>query len=165
VFFRKLTILLLVIRIFRVKTRFVFYIHMLIAVLTAYYTAITFAKIFVCVPADKFWKPKVPGRCISYHDVYISDCVVSLITDFVILFAPLPVIWSLQMDLKHKLGSSFALAVGSMYVSLLVNSNCVMRYTYDYRACVASILRLEVSIKAKQDPDKTVVFLPILLYR
>jgi hypothetical protein len=138
---------------------------MLIAVLAAYYTAITFAKIFVCVPAEKFWKPTVPGRCISYHDVYVSDCVVSLITDFVILFAPFPVIWSLQMDLKSKLGSTFALAVGSMYVSFLVSADCVMLYTYDYRACVASILRLEVSIRTKKDEDKTFVFLPILLYR
>ncbi|KAF2681131.1 hypothetical protein K458DRAFT_310450 [Lentithecium fluviatile CBS 122367] len=141
----KLAILQLLIRIFNIKKRFVFSVRMLIGVLALYYIAITLVKIFICKPVEKFWNHKTPGKCLNTNTVFISDCVVSLVTDFVILVSPLPVIWNLQMDLRRKLGSSVALAVGAI-------------------ACVASILRLEASVRTMDDIDKSYVFGPILLY-
>jgi hypothetical protein len=110
---------LLLKRVFRIKKNFVLAMQVLIYVLALYYVAITFVKIFICKPVQKFWNPKVPGTCLNSNTIFISDCIVSLITDFVILISPLPVIWGLQMDLKRKLGSSVALVVGAVYEFLL----------------------------------------------
>jgi hypothetical protein len=101
-------------RIFHIKKRFVASIHGLVLVLALYYIAITLVKIFICKPVEKFWNPKISGRCLNTNVIFVSDCVISLITDVVILVSPLPVIWGLQMDLKHKLGSSVVLVVGAV---------------------------------------------------
>lgn len=102
-------------RIFSIKKRFVVAIKILIGVLTVYYIAITLLKVFICKPIEKFWNHDAPGSCLNINTVFISDCVISLVTDLVILVSPLPVIWGLQMDLRRKLGSSVGLVVGSMY--------------------------------------------------
>jgi hypothetical protein len=102
-------------RIFSIKKRFVVSVKVLIGLLVTYYLAITLAKVFICKPVAKFWNHALPGTCLNMNAIFISDCIVSLITDVVILISPLPIIWSLKMDLKHKLGSSVALVVGSMY--------------------------------------------------
>ncbi|KAF2870609.1 hypothetical protein BDV95DRAFT_574227 [Massariosphaeria phaeospora] len=144
-FITKLAILLLLMRIFSIKKTFVVSVKILIGVLALYYIAITLVKIFICKPVEKFWNHTVPGTCLNTNTIFISDCIIALITDFVILATPLPVIWGLQMDVKKKLGSSFALVVGAI-------------------ACVASILRLDASIKTMDDLDKSYIFEPILLY-
>jgi hypothetical protein len=113
-FLTKLAILLLVMRVFHIKKTFVTSAKILISILTLYYVAITLVKIFICSPVEKFWNHAAPGTCLNSNIIFISDCVVALITDFIILVAPMPVIWSLQMNIKQKLGSSFALAVGAM---------------------------------------------------
>jgi hypothetical protein len=113
-FVTKLAILLLLIRVFNIKRGFVVGLKIIIAVLTLYYIAITIVKIFICNPVEKFWNHAHPGTCLNSNVIFISDCIVALITDCVILVAPMPVIWALQMNFKKKLGSSFALAVGSM---------------------------------------------------
>ncbi|KAF2002185.1 hypothetical protein P154DRAFT_385060, partial [Amniculicola lignicola CBS 123094] len=145
IFLAKLAILLLLTRIFRVKKPFVYSVQILITVLSFYYIAITLVKIFICKPIEKFWNQKLPGTCLNTNTIFVSDCIISLVTDSIILVSPLPVIWGLQMDLKQKLGSSVALVVGAL-------------------ACIASILRLEASIRTMDNPDKSFIFEPIVLY-
>jgi hypothetical protein len=161
----KLAILILLKRIFSIKKRFVISVQILVAILSTYYIAITLVKIFICKPVEKFWNRNVPGSCLNTNVIFVSDCMVSLITDFIILVAPLPVIWGLQMDLKRKLGSSLALVVGAMYVKPPNILNIFVEHINSCRACVASILRLEASIRTMDDPDKSYIFEPILLYR
>ncbi|KAF2704081.1 hypothetical protein K504DRAFT_495265 [Pleomassaria siparia CBS 279.74] len=144
-FVTKLAILLLFIRVFHIKKRFVVVVKIIMGILTLYYIAITAVKIFICNPVEKFWNHPIPGTCLNSNLIFISDCIVALITDCVILVAPMPVIWTLQMNTKQKLGSSFALAVGAI-------------------ACVASIVRLKDSVETKDNLDKSYIFEPILLY-
>ncbi|KAF2011828.1 hypothetical protein BU24DRAFT_425657 [Aaosphaeria arxii CBS 175.79] len=145
IFTTKLAILLLLIRIFRIKKRFVLFVSVFSAVLGLYYIATTLVVTFICNPVPKFWDQKRPGKCLNTNVIFICNCVVSLVTDVMILVLPLPVIWSLNMTLKQKIGSSFALAVGAV-------------------ACVMGVLRLEVSVRTMDDYDKSYVFEPILLY-
>jgi len=114
IFLAKLAILLLLIRIFSIKRRFVLAVKVLVSFLALYYIAITLVKVFICKPVEKFWIPATPGSCLHTKAIFIFDCVMSLITDCVILFSPLPAIWGLQMGFKRKLGTSVALAIGAV---------------------------------------------------
>lgn len=141
----KVAILMLLTRIFSIKRAFVRSIHMLIAVLAVYYIVITFIKIFMCNPIAKFWKPRLPGKCLNTNLLFIADCIIAIITDLVVLCVPLPIIWRLKMNTMSKIGSSIALIAGGF-------------------ACIASILRLEVTLKSVHDHDKPHAFFPILLW-
>ncbi len=116
IFSTKLAILLLFVRIFEVERRFVKITKVLIWILSAYYFAITAAKIFICWPIPKFWNPRLPGRCLNSNTIFISDCIISIVTDCLILCAPLAIIWKLQMSVKQKVGSSLILVAGGLYV-------------------------------------------------
>lgn len=117
IFATKLAILLLFVRIFDVQRRLIKIIKRLIWILFAYYFAITITKIFICWPIAKFWNPYLPGKCLNSNTIFISDCIIAIITDCVVLCTPIPLIWNLHMGVMQKVGSSVALVAGGLYVS------------------------------------------------
>lgn len=114
IFAVKLAILLMFIRIFNVKQTFTRFVKVFIAVLSLYYTAITITKINICHPIAKFWNPSITGSCLNANAIFISDCIIGIITDCIVLGTPLPIIWRLQMSLRHKARSSVAIVVGGV---------------------------------------------------
>ncbi|PVI00619.1 hypothetical protein DM02DRAFT_526568, partial [Periconia macrospinosa] len=98
------------------KKHFVASLKVLVGFSSIYYIIITLLKIFICTPIPKIWVHNLPGKCLNSNAIFIADCVIFLVTDFVILSLPLPVIWGLQMPVRHKINSSFALVIGAMHV-------------------------------------------------
>lgn len=101
-------------RIFHIKKRFVLAVKVFIWASALYYIAITLVKIFICTPVQKFWNHKLAGKCLNTNTIFISDCVIALLTDLMVLCTPMPVIWGLQVDTKKKLGITFSLVVGAV---------------------------------------------------
>ena len=62
----------------------------------------TFVAIFRCVPFRANWDPFVEARCVSFKAVAYSQGVQSILTDLILLCAPMPLIWGLQMPLAKK---------------------------------------------------------------
>ena len=77
-----------------------------------FYIALFFRSVFLCDPLQKAFNPALPGHC-SKKDVtpYLSG-VFNTISDFYILFIPLPFIWGLKMKAGRKLRLMAVFSVG-----------------------------------------------------
>ncbi|KAF2643129.1 hypothetical protein P280DRAFT_515568 [Massarina eburnea CBS 473.64] len=115
-FCTKLAILLLLIRIFAVKERFVLFARVLIGVCAAYYISITSIQIFLCRPISKAYNPKVLGKCLDSRKIFIANTAIAIVTDVAILASPMPIIWRLKMSFWSRVGSSAVLAAGGLGV-------------------------------------------------
>ncbi|KAH0604658.1 uncharacterized protein H6S33_006326 [Morchella sextelata] len=76
-------------------------------------TSIFFSNIFQCSPIRGGWDYTAPGRkCINTTPLYYFSGANNLITDLVLLFLPMPVIWKLRLPLRQKLGLVMVFSMG-----------------------------------------------------
>ncbi|CAI6336901.1 unnamed protein product [Periconia digitata] len=143
-FTTKLAILLLLMRIFSIERRFVQFSRALIGVCAAYYIAITLVQVFLCRPIAKAYDPRIPGRCLDSRSIFITNTAIAILSDLVILAAPVPVIWKLNMGLWRRIGSILALAAGGL-------------------ACIATIARLAVIVNGLTLKDRSKFGPPIVI--
>jgi len=61
------------------------------------------AGVFQCVPVDKAWNKGKKGHCYNLVDAWYSNAVFSIVTDFLILFLPMHMVYKLQRDKREKL--------------------------------------------------------------
>ncbi|MCJ1311217.1 hypothetical protein MMC25_004888 [Agyrium rufum] len=141
----KLSILLLLGRVFGSNDRFLLSTHLLSIALVIYYIIITFAKIFSCTPVQRLWVPTTPGTCLNNELIIYMDAIFAMVTDLAILVLPVPIIWSLQTKTSRKLIVTITFTVGGL-------------------ACVASILRLYANTVLNKHADKFQYSLPVLLW-
>lgn len=88
------------------------------AVVTSWALSAFFASIFNCYPIRMSWEPTIPGRCIDYGMVTLIIGIFNIFIDFIMLSAPMPLLWKLQMSTRRKILLSGAFTAGSMYVRL-----------------------------------------------
>lgn len=62
-----------------------------------------FIIVFECSPVHKAWDPLVPGHCINIINVGIASGYINIVTDFMILILPIPMVWSLQLAQRMKI--------------------------------------------------------------
>ena len=86
-----------------------------------------------CKPRRKLWIPKTPGVCHGYARGITSGAG-NVVTDFLILILPLPILLRLQMPLKKKLRTLSVFGVGLF-------------------ACIASVVRFVYSFNVTTDKD------------
>ncbi|KAM0128503.1 hypothetical protein ACHAO1_008968 [Botrytis cinerea] len=147
VFATKVAILLLLSRIFGVNNKIWWAIRVLIGFMALYYVPATAAKIFICWPVAHFWDPLTrKGTCLNENSIFLADCAMSIISDFTILFLPIPLIWGLKTGTMRKIGVSTVFGAGIL-------------------ACTASVLRLYETLHLGGTLDKTYSLVPILLWR
>ncbi|KAF2837801.1 hypothetical protein M501DRAFT_936634 [Patellaria atrata CBS 101060] len=144
-FATKAAILLMVKRVFGVNRILRISVNYGILLMALYYIAITIVKIFICSPIPKFWNPTIEGKCLDSDAIFITDCVVSIVSDLFILILPLPTIWKLKMRVSKRIGVSLVFVAGGL-------------------ACIASILRLVDTIRFEHNQDKTYGWLSVLLW-
>ncbi|KAG4028202.1 hypothetical protein MFRU_023g00390 [Monilinia fructicola] len=146
VFATKVSILLLLSRVFGVNMKILWAVRILICLMATYYIPATTAKIFICWPVAHFWDPlAVKGTCLNENYIFLADCAMSIISDFTILFLPIPLIWGLQTHRIRKIGISAIFGTGIL-------------------ACTASVLRLYETLHLGGTLDKTYSLVPILLW-
>ncbi|KAI1144247.1 hypothetical protein F5Y05DRAFT_364115 [Hypoxylon sp. FL0543] len=118
----KFSILFLYYRIFR-TARFRKALFVIGAIVTAWALQAFFLSIFNCYPIEIAWDHDIKGTCIDYGKVTLITGILNVIIDFILLAAPMPLLWKLQMPKRKKILLSCVFAAG-----------CV--------ACVVSIARL-----------------------
>ncbi|KAL8979450.1 MAG: hypothetical protein Q9177_006142, partial [Variospora cf. flavescens] len=105
----KLSLLLFLYRIFRVDRTFRILSWLLGAILTIWTTVSLLLCFFACKPIKASWVLSMQfeptTKCpIKPYDVQNIQGFCNIITDFALLFLPLPLVWKLRVSGKKKLG-------------------------------------------------------------
>ena len=168
IFFTKLSILLLFLRIFvpGAKNKTYYLIHLLIWLNLLFYIANVPIEIWPCIPRRKIWAPQTPGHCLDNEQVFVAGGSVNMVSDFAILILPIVSVSRLQMSWRKKVGVSAIFAAGFLYVLFLkLFYVSLIRLTLiSDSVCIASIMHLVTSIKAATDSDKTYYIFPVALW-
>ncbi|KAI0001228.1 hypothetical protein F4779DRAFT_604409 [Xylariaceae sp. FL0662B] len=78
--------------------------------------AVMFALIFRCNPVERSWDTRVPGSCVKAAIIPYISAVASPICDIYVMALPIPVIWSLKLNLKKKIKVFAVFSVGILAV-------------------------------------------------
>ncbi|KAI9840059.1 MAG: hypothetical protein M1819_000252 [Sarea resinae] len=110
--FTKCSILLLYLRIFPSR-RFRYTVYATMIFVVAYSISFVFLTIFQCTPIPRAYDKKIPGHCVDNMGQWYSYAVVNIVSDFWILFLPLPSISKLKLPLPQKIGLMGVFALGA----------------------------------------------------
>lgn len=114
IFFTKLSILLLTIRIFvpaqSTKTKIWYASWAVIWFNLLYCIALVLVVILQCVN-----KKEIPGKtCIDTYSLLVTASIINVLSDLMMLAIPLVAVWDLQMPMRRKIGISVVFAVGML---------------------------------------------------
>jgi hypothetical protein len=82
-----------------------------------YYIAVVTVSGISCFPHEKIWNPSLRGKCFNTKAFFITNAVLNLTSDIIILALPQKIIWELKMSRQKKIGVSLVFAVGIVYGS------------------------------------------------
>lgn len=69
-----------------------------------FYLVDTAFEIAMCSPRGKIWNPLMTtGHCYNSNASFQATGVFNVISDFVMLFLPMPALWKLQMPTRRKI--------------------------------------------------------------
>ncbi|KAF2234992.1 hypothetical protein EV356DRAFT_532274 [Viridothelium virens] len=96
-------------------------------VCTDLYISQIFHDIFICIPVQKDWDPRLSGHCLPSGVGGSVTGIFNVISDVYILVLPLPFLWKLQMKLGPKLKLMALFGVGAF-----VNAASITRLALTY---------------------------------
>ncbi|KAL2846405.1 hypothetical protein BJY01DRAFT_247311 [Aspergillus pseudoustus] len=101
--------------------RYVFYLRLSFAFITAVYVAQTLIIALQCIPLSTLWTRDPRGKCISTMVVNIVTATMTIICDSIILLLPINIIWTVRAKLARKIALAIVLCFG---VFAVVTSVC-----------------------------------------
>ena len=73
-----------------------------------------------CIPVQAVWNLNIKNaKCLNLANIAYASAAFNIATEVIILVLPMPVISSLNLGLKRKIGISALFAAGALYVSLM----------------------------------------------
>lgn len=139
-FFTKLTLLLIVTRVFRTYKKTVIATYAVIVFMIGYYAPVLVIKTLICRPIAGFWDPDLPADCFNQRAVFVADTAVSAVTDLAVLTIPIPVGVTLRMSWSKRLKVLAMLSAGGL-------------------ATAASIVRMILVVQLQKSNDEPVDFI------
>ncbi len=107
----RLSILLFYRGLFRFNQHFRRALYLLFFLIFAQAVAFFFVNIFQCRPIKAFWDRLTPRHtCITRTHFLLPQALCNVLADLFILTLPMPILWSLQIDVRKKI------AVGALFV-------------------------------------------------
>ncbi|KAE8352697.1 hypothetical protein BDV28DRAFT_157657 [Aspergillus coremiiformis] len=86
---------------------------------------LTFLFIFGCQPIAKAWDPAITeGQCVDRLTIMLTSSVLNVITDFLLIITPIPLIWKLNMRIWQKLGVTLMFFLGGMNAETILVVVC-----------------------------------------
>lgn len=85
------------------QRRFKLHLALMGTFITGWAIATSFGSIFQCVPIASRWNPSLPGRCLNYGKFALVIGIINIVTDFVILGLPMPLVWRIQTTTTNKI--------------------------------------------------------------
>ncbi|KAL2040179.1 hypothetical protein N7G274_007082 [Stereocaulon virgatum] len=140
----KFSILLFYLRIFA-RTTIRIPIAILGLIITAWAIAVVATTIFQCRPVQGFWDKSMNPTCaVNVYAYFIGKAIPNIITDWALLFLPIPYIWRLHQSRAQKVALCGVFGLGG-FISML------------------SIIRLAIMVtqllKSVSDKDVTWLFI------
>ncbi|EOD52923.1 Pex [Neofusicoccum parvum] len=132
----KMSILLQYSRIF-VGKRTLLAIRLTFVFIVLWTTQAVIVSILQCVPVDSFWNRLRGGstpKCISAKATYYANASLNILTDFIVIGLPLPVLNQLHVSSGQRLGLFFAFSIGGA-------------------GCIISLVRLHTVTEAIKNKD------------
>lgn len=77
-------------------------------------------KIVICNPIRSYWDHSIQGTCLNQPKIFLSDLSLAILTDLIILFVPIPLIWKLSMPISKKLKISVLLGAGGVATGVTI---------------------------------------------
>ncbi|KAF9891495.1 hypothetical protein FE257_003962 [Aspergillus nanangensis] len=153
ILFTKLTLLFLLLRIFHPHVEKAKYVYIFVVLVTAYYIAIFFVKIFICSPIQAYWQDwqadKWEDRCLNRPAVILADSGISVVTDVAILIFPIALTWSLNMPVTKKLGVISILGAGCIAVAFSLYRLVLVALDFETPQQVSLILKILLTDNAE----------------
>ncbi|KAH8746002.1 hypothetical protein F5883DRAFT_654234 [Diaporthe sp. PMI_573] len=116
----KVTLLLLIARVFSVRKSVSWAIHIFIIALFITYIPNQIAKTIICTPIRAFWDQSVKGKCLQQRKIFIADTTLAIVTDLVILILPVPLTWSLRSPMREKIKIMVLLGAGGVATAVSI---------------------------------------------
>ncbi|KAG4425460.1 hypothetical protein IFR04_001379 [Cadophora malorum] len=105
-----------------------------IALVAVYGLETVITAVITCIPVNAFWLGG--GSCIPKKFLWFFNAAFNILTDIIILVLPMPVLSSLRLPLKQKIGLMFVFALGGF-------------------VCLVSVLRLHSLYVVSTSDDMT----------
>ncbi|KAI9828360.1 MAG: hypothetical protein M1832_002788 [Thelocarpon impressellum] len=65
-----------------------------------------------CTPVAKLFDQSLPGTCSNTYTLFIVQAVLTVVTDFVVLIPPIPLVWRLNLSMSRRLTVLLPLCLG-----------------------------------------------------
>lgn len=131
----KISILLQYLRLFAVSSaRIACWIVLAATVIFGIWSV--FGNIFLCKPVAYWWNKSLDGHCLDERSVWLSNSIVNMATDIIIVLIPIPVVFRLCISLKQKLSLTLLFVLGGF-------------------GCITSGLRVRSVVVIAQSEDVT----------
>ncbi|QQK41040.1 integral membrane protein [Penicillium digitatum] len=138
----KVCLLWIMTRVFNHFQKCVRFIKIFMGLMLAYSIPAVIVKIRICSPIAKFWDQRIDGICLDQTSIILTDAVVSVFSDVIILLLPFPLTWTLQVSAKKRMRVMVILGAGGLAVT-------------------ASIVRLALIVMTGQSADVSRAFMRI----
>lgn len=110
----KFSILLLYGRLFGLYNKFRVALYVVGAITFCYSLVSILVIIFQCRPVNAAWNFNIKGECVNLVLGGIIVGSVNVAVDFVILFLPMPLVWSLDVQTKWKVQLACIFLLGGL---------------------------------------------------
>ena len=119
------------------------------AILVAWYIAITALAVFQCSPVKKQFDYRISGRCLSFYGTFIGVTAPNFFIDVILLLLPVPMLWNLKIKKTKKLALTANFLLGYWSVTDLNYDS--KSPTKHYSVIVVTILRLKAILSVPND--------------
>lgn len=153
VFFAKVSILLIYLRLFKIDRPLRVGIHVGLILMALFHTAIIGVGIGTVIKCVGVSASTSTFCNAASGSTQLAQSAFNVVTDFLILILPMPLVMKLQLPRTRKIGLFFVFGAGVLYVCVLATWDTLTiptrdQLTHIYSACGASLLRLiEFSIR------------------
>ncbi|KAL3465447.1 hypothetical protein BJX64DRAFT_54589 [Aspergillus heterothallicus] len=103
--------------------KFRYAIYALMFVIAGYTLATTLATAAGCNPMNT-------GQTPCINNLALWQAILNIVTDFLMLLLPIPLLWALQLPILQKISLAFIFAIGSAYVMPEATITSIVRITY-----------------------------------
>ena len=71
--------------------------------------------IFLCRPIRTLWDPSVKNaHCLNQRKVFFASIALAIVTDVIILFIPIPLVYRLERSVQERIKVLLLLAIGGI---------------------------------------------------
>ena len=67
-----------------------------------------------CVPISGLWQLSEASRCIDLKSFFVGSGIPNVLLNVIIVFLPVPMVWTLDIERKHRLALSGVFALGTL---------------------------------------------------